>query len=332
MKLGVVMEAFADRPLAEALAWLEANVPEVSELEVIAGGYGPTGHCDRARLLADERARADWTGEIESRGFTVGALNAWGNPLHPDPEVAMKQDRDLRETIRLAAALGVDRVVAMPGCPGSGPGAQRAPHFAGGAWLPDFENVTDWQWEEVILPYWSDLSEFARREHPDLRICLELHPGTCAHNVETFDRLSQVAPNIAANIDPSHFFWQQMDAFAIIDRLAGRIGHAHAKDVTFNAEQLGLNGLLDRRWPSPPEEMPWNFATVGDGHDAAWWAEFVRRLEVVAGVRSISIEHEDPFVPAETGIPAAARLLSGVDGAASAPNRSSVGRGASQKA
>jgi sugar phosphate isomerase/epimerase len=308
VKLGVVMEAFADRPLADALDWLRAAAPEVDELEIIAGGYGPTGHCDRAALLADEAARSAWMSEIESRGFTVGALNAWGNPLHPDPEVAAAQDRDLRETIRLAALLGVDRVVAMPGCPGSGPHDRGAPHFAGGAWLPDFEHVSEWQWDAVVLAYWSELSEFALGEAPGLRICLELHPGTCVHNVETFDRLSAVGSNIAANIDPSHFFWQQMDAFAIVAHLAGRIGHAHAKDVTFNEEALGLNGLLDRRWPSPPEAMPWNFATVGDGHDSAWWQEFVTRLED-AGARSISIEHEDPFVSPESGVPAAARLL-----------------------
>jgi sugar phosphate isomerase/epimerase len=305
------MEAFADRPLADALAWLEANAPGVDELEIIAGGYGPVTHCDRGALLADARARADWLAGIESHGLAVGALNAWGNPLHPVPEVAEQQDRELRETIRLAAALEVDRVVAMAGCPGSGPGVRGAPHFAGGAWLPDFEHVSDWQWDAVVLPYWSELSEFARAEHPDLRICLELHPGTCAHNVETFERLSQVGSNVAANLDPSHFFWQRMDTFAIVDRLAGRIGHAHAKDVKFNDEQLALNGLLDRRWPSPPEEMPWNFATVGDGRDAAWWAEFAHRLETVAGVRTISVEHEDPFVPAEVGVPAAAAILAG---------------------
>jgi hypothetical protein len=42
-------------------------------------------------------------------------------------------------------------------------------------------------------------------------------------------------------------------------------------------------------------------------------------------VPSISIEHEDPFVPPETGIPVAARLLSG--GAAETDaNRSKLDR------
>jgi sugar phosphate isomerase/epimerase len=310
VNVGVVMEAFADRSLEDALGWLAEHAPTVRDLEIIAGGYGPKGHCDSPALLADEAARDRWLAGIHERGFRVAALNAWGNPLHPDAQVARDQDRDLREVVLLAAALGVDRVVAMAGCPGPGPDSGRTPHFAAGAWLPDLEHVTEWQWEERILPYWAELAAFARREHPALRICLELHPGTCVNNVETFERLTQAGANLAANIDPSHFFWQRMDTFAILDRLGDRVGHAHAKDVVFNDAQLALNGLLDRRWPSPPEEMPWNFATVGNGHDATWWAAFAERLRR-SGVTTLAIEHEDPFVTAEEGVPRAAELLRG---------------------
>jgi sugar phosphate isomerase/epimerase len=313
MRIGVVMEALAHWSLADALDWLTANAPQVTDLEIIAGGYGPTGHCDRDALLADDQLRRRWLGDIEDRGLRLAALNAWGNPLHPDPAVAARQDADLRATIRLAAALEVDRVVAMAGCPGAGPRDRDVPHFAGGAWLPDLEGVTEWQWEAAVLPYWSALAAFAQAEHPDLLVCLELHPGTVVNNVETFERLSEVGASIAANIDPSHFFWQHMDAFAIVDRLGPRIGHAHGKDVTFDAANLALNGLLDRRWPVPPEAMPWNFAAVGDGHDAAWWHELVARLDASGRAATIAIEHEDPFVAATEGIPAAARLLASAD-------------------
>ena len=303
------MEVYGDLPLDAALDRLQDCAPQVRGVEIIAGGYGPLTHCDRAALLADDSRRAAWHDGIEARGIRIVALNAWGNPLHPDPDVAATQDRDLRETVRLATQLGVDRVVAMAGCPGAAPGDRAAPHFAAGAWLPDLEGVSEWQWEAKVAPYWSAIAEFAARESPELRICLELHPGTCVHNVETFERLAALGDNLAANIDPSHFFWQGMDTFAILDRLGPRIGHAHAKDVTFNREQLALNGPLDRRWPSPPEQMPWNFATAGDGHDSAWWREFEERLERTGTVRAIAIEHEDPFVPADVGIPRAAEAL-----------------------
>ena len=56
--------------------------------------------------------------------------------------------------------------------------------------------------------------------------------------------------NIAANLDPSHLFWQQMDPLAVAERLGPLVAHGHAKDVAFNAEPLALNGLLDHRWSS----------------------------------------------------------------------------------
>jgi sugar phosphate isomerase/epimerase len=54
--------------------------------------------------------------------------------------------------------------------------------------------------------------------------------------------------------------------------------------------------------------MPWTFAVPGRGHDLAWWTGLVRALDA-SHAQVISIEHEDPFVPATTGVPEAARLL-----------------------
>jgi sugar phosphate isomerase/epimerase len=308
MRLGVVTEAFADRPLAALLDWLVAAVPAVTDLEIGSGGYAPSPHCDRAALLGSEPARRRWLAEIEGRGLRVGALNAWGNPLHPDPDLARRHDADLRDTIRLAAALGVDRVVALAGCPGE-------PTFAAGGWLPYLEGRHERQWAERVAPYWRDIAGFAAREHPDLLLCLELHPGTAVYNVATFGELAALAPNLAANVDPSHFMWMGMDPLAVVAALGDRAGHGHAKDVTFNARALALHGLLDHRWPGDPDDMPWSFATVGHGRDAAWWAAFAAAL---AGTRAhtLAIEHEDPRVPPERGVVEAARLLAAAEVAA----------------
>jgi sugar phosphate isomerase/epimerase len=305
--IGVVLEAFLDRPLGDVLGWLEREVPEVSHIEVGAGGYAPHPHCDVETLLASAPARSHWLDTVARHGLGVSALNAWGNPLHPDDEVARRHDADLRDAIRLATLLGVDRVVAMAGCPAAAAG-DRVPHFGAGGWLPYLEGVYEQQWEQRVAPYWSQLAAFARAENPDLLVCLELHPGTAAFNVETFERVASLGTSIAANLDPSHFFWMGMDGHKVAARLSGRIGHAHGKDVVFHAESLALNGLLDRRWPSPPEQMPWTFAVPGHGHDLGWWTGLAARL-ASSPARVISIEHEDPFVPAETGVAEAARLL-----------------------
>jgi sugar phosphate isomerase/epimerase len=308
LRIGLVTEALIKWPLPDVMDWLEHDVPEITDLEIGTGAYAPTQHCDMHQLLADKSVRAAWQREIVARGFRIAALNAWGNPLHPDVEIAQAHDKALRDTITLAAALGVDRIVAMAGCPAGAPG-DVTPVFAAGGWLPYLENAHLRQWQDVTMGYWRNLSEFAQRTHPGLLICLELHPGTVAYNVESFEQLAGLSPMIAANIDPSHFFWMGMDTGAVVDRLAGRVGHAHAKDVVFNTKQLALNGLLDRRWPMPPEEMPWTFATVGSGHDAHWWHGFKAQLATFGRARTIAIEHEDPFVAPELGIKAAAKLL-----------------------
>jgi sugar phosphate isomerase/epimerase len=306
MRLGVVLEAFLDRTLDDTLDLLRSAAPQITDLEIGVGGFGGSPHCDVPRLLADGTARRRWLEGMEQLGFRVSALNVSGNPLDPDGEVARRHDGELRNAVRLSAQLGVDRVIAMVGCP---PGARgdRAVHFDGGGWLPYLAGVHERQWEEFVLPYWSDLTAFARAEHPELQICIELHPGTCVYNVETFEQLAAVSENVVANLDPSHLFWQRMDPLAVAQRLS-RIGHAHAKDVVFNEDELSLNGLLDHRWSPTKADAPWTFAVVGRGHDASWWRAF---LDLLAGrgVTSISIEHEDPVVGLEPGIARSARLL-----------------------
>jgi sugar phosphate isomerase/epimerase len=99
-----------------------------------------------------------------------------------------------------------------------------------------------------------------------------------------------------------------MDADRVVERIMPRIGHVHAKDVTFNQDALGLNGLLDHRWPAAPEKMPWNFSVPGHGKDPAWWHQFIGRFDGSA-VRAFSIEHEDPFVDSKTGVKESAILI-----------------------
>src|SRR5919201_6779837 len=67
VKLGVVTEAFGDRPLEAVLAWLADAAPAITDLELASGGYAATAHCDRQLLLRDAAARERWRQGIEER-------------------------------------------------------------------------------------------------------------------------------------------------------------------------------------------------------------------------------------------------------------------------
>jgi sugar phosphate isomerase/epimerase len=313
IRIGFLTDGMAARSLEHVAGWA-ARTGLIQDVEIGVGGYSPAPHCDAAELLGDPEGLRRWRAILADAGLGLSALNVSGNPLHPNPDVAGRHDRDLRNAIRLAAAAGVDRVVAMSGCPAAVAGDGGAPHFSGGGWLPDLEGIAESQWRDRVAPYWSEMSEFARREHPDLVICFELHPGTYVYNVHTFTLIKELGSNLGVNLDPSHFFWQSMDPLLIIHALGDRIRHVHGKDTTINAHALALNGVLDNRWPNPAAEMPWNFATVGRGHDAKWWERFVGALRDQGYSGTISIEYEDPIVSVEESVLESARLLSSLTG------------------
>jgi sugar phosphate isomerase/epimerase len=307
LRLGLVTEGMIHRSLDELMDWLDEDAPDVRLLEVGTGGYSPLGHSPLSLSAVERRG---WYEHIRARDFEISAFNVSGNPLHPSPLVANRHDGDLRATIELATELGVERIVAMSGCPGSDSGESQAPHFAANAWLPDYVGVATWQWENVVRPYWEEINELVERSSADLMICLELHPGAHVFNVDTFERLNTAAPRIGANLDPSHLFWQGMDPLKVVERLGLHIGHSHAKDVRYHGDGLALNGLLDNRWPGEPEAIGWDFAAVGLGeHGADWWQTFARALESATQARVISIEHEDRLHSPEVGVTASAQLF-----------------------
>src|ERR1700730_5125661 len=62
--IGVVLEAFLDWPFEQILSWLPAAAPEITQLEIGAGGYAPHPHCDVAGLLASGQARSARLGAL----------------------------------------------------------------------------------------------------------------------------------------------------------------------------------------------------------------------------------------------------------------------------
>jgi sugar phosphate isomerase/epimerase len=287
VRVGVFTDGIGHLPLDEALDWLASELPDVSDLEIGTGGYSPCPHCDVEALREDcGRARA-WLAGIESRGFRLAALNANGNPLE-----SHDHDRALSSTISLAAELGVTTVACMSG---------GRPELSGGAWFPGVEDAVEEYWRERVVPYWKEITDLAAHEDERLRLCLELEPGSAAFNVSTVERLLEVSPLLAVNVDPSHFFWQSIDPLEAVAQLGDRIGFAHGKDTVVDQRKVALDGLLDR--------TSWRYATVGHGHGHEWWVSFVRALRTAGYDGAVSVEHEDESVTPEAGIAESGRAL-----------------------
>lgn len=301
----LLTDALPHLSLEQTIEWCAAR--GIGGVELGTGGYSSAPHLDLAALRGSEAGRRELLGALSRAGLELVALNVSGNPIHPDPAIAAEHADALRETILLAEQLGVSRVVAMSGCPaGDGPhGTGSRPVFAGGAWLPDMEDLWDLQWSGSIAPFWEELSTWAMAAAPGVAICLELHPGTSIYNAESFLQLREVTQeNVAVNLDPSHFWWQGIDPLTTLEMIGDHVRFAHGKDTVLHPERIAAHGVLDFRWPSDAATMPWHFAAVGAGRSTEEWAELLAALRRHGYAGPISIEHEDPNLTPELGVEA----------------------------
>ena len=280
----------------------------VQAIEIGTGNFSSAPHCSLDHLLENPAARKDFQGAIERHQLRLAALNCSGNPLHPREEVAQPAIEITRKTLRLAGMLGIERVVCMSGCPGV-PGGGEYPNWVVASWPEDFVELLEWQWNECVLPFWRSMVELARVEGV-AQLCFELHPTNNVYNPSSFQRLrAELGTTIAANLDPSHFFFQGMDPIAVIRSLGNAIGYVHAKDARVEAYNLALQGSLDLQPGKPVRDLVWAYRTLGYGHDELFWANFVSALRSVGYDGVLSIEHEDPLMDSEEAIERAVDLL-----------------------
>jgi sugar phosphate isomerase/epimerase len=307
VKLGVFDPVFGDLALEPMLDRVVALGLEA--VEIGTGNYPGDARCRPAELLADADARRRFADAIAGRGLVISALSCHGNPIHPDADRAAHDDRVYRDTVRLAAELGVDRVNVFSGCPGDGPTATQ-PNWVTCSWPPEFGEIVTWQWDEVVLPYWRDAAGFAA-EH-GVRLGFEMHPGFVVYNPKTLLRLrAEIGDTVGANLDPSHLFWQGIDPIEAIRSLGRAIHHVHAKDTAIDARNAAINGVLDLESYRNVAERSWVFRSVGDGHDLLFWKRFVSALRVAGYEHVLSIEHEDSLASVEEGLQRAIATLRG---------------------
>lgn len=306
MKIGVVASVFQDRPLAEALKIFKEL--GIQMFEPGCGGFGEKSHVNPGRLLGDPEALEAFRGMLDASGMGISALGCHGNPVHPDVAKAGVSRRAMRSTVLLAEKLGIDTITCFSGCPGDSE-TSRYPNWVTCPWPEDNLEILDYQWNQVLIPFWQEFAAFSR-EHGVTKIALELHPGFCVYNVDTLKRLrAAVGPEIGVNFDPSHLLWQGMDPVAVIREFKGMIYHVHAKDVRIDKYNTAINGVLDTRHYSDESHRSWIFRTVGFGNDARYWKDIFSALRMTGYDGTVSIEHEDSLMNRMEGLRRAVEMV-----------------------
>ena len=308
MKLGAFSILFNDLPLPDTLD-IFAGLG-LACVEVGSSGYSRSNHI-RLDALYENRAEIKAYEKVfRDRGITISALNAAGNPIHPNAEIAAAHHAGFEKSVVVAAELGVPVVNALSGVPGGSPKDQ-TPNWIVGPWPEEFYKAWQYQWNDVLLPYWQKADDFAKRY--GVKIAIEPHPNFCVYNVESMLRLrGEIGENLGCNFDLSHFLWQGVDPVVAIQALGDAIFHCHAKDVKVSSHIVAQNGILDPKPYSFFRSRAWNFRGCGYGNGADIWRGVISALAEIRFHGTISIEHEDALLTRREGLEKAVAFLRGV--------------------
>lgn len=194
------------------------------------------------------------------------------NFLSEDAEEAAMHQEALKERIRFAGALGIDKIVCSTGVTKDA--------FAGMGFQP-----------EKSLDACVELAKrfLEEAEKYNVRLCWENCP--MMDNIATspdmwqelFDRLD--SDHIGLCYDPSHLVWQMIDPYENLFRFKDKVFLVHAKDTHVDREKLNRYGALQNsKW--------WRHRLPGLGD--LDWNRIVDILYQIGYDGAITIEHEDP--------------------------------------
>lgn len=309
MKLGVMSPVFNGKTLEEALSYL--NSQGVDCLELGVGGYPGKELFDPKDYLGKPEKIQEFKDLLKKYNITIPAVACHGNPIHPNKEIAKQFHDDFIDGMKIAVELGVDTIIGFSGCPGDCENSIN-PNWVTCAWPSEYLDILDWQWNEVLIPYWKETAKIAK-EIGIKKIAFELHPGFCVYNPDTLLKLREaVGDIIGANVDPSHLFWQGIDPCTAIKTLGKAIYHFHAKDTKIDENNKARKGVLDTVSYADILGRSWLFRTVGYGHDSSVWNDIISTLKAVGYDGVISIEHEDALMSSEEGLEKAIKFLKNV--------------------
>jgi DNA-(apurinic or apyrimidinic site) lyase len=306
MDIGVLTVPLGNESLEDALAYLSEQ--DVDAIELGCGGFPGDDHLPRAEYLDDDQAQDRLDALLSEYDLRISALATHNNPLHPDSETATRADTELREAIELAAQLDVDTVTCFSGLPAGGPDDQ-VPNWITAPWPSEHAEALEYQWQ-VATDYWADLGAHAADSGVD--VAIEMHPNMLVYEPHGMIRLREATHDrIGANLDPSHLYWQGIDATEAIRFLGERdaIHHVHAKDTRVYEANADTKGVLDTTPYTDEQERSWLFRSVGYGHGEDHWRDVVSTLRMVGYDDALSIEHEDSLTSSREGLEKGIELL-----------------------
>ncbi len=306
MELSVMSPVLNQMGVEEALKYLSGL--GVDSLEIGAGGYPGKAHLDPKECLADPGKAEELKALLKKYNMKLSAVACHGNPVHPNRAEAQRFHEEFVDAMKVAVILDVDTIIGFSGCPGDCEDSKN-PNWVTCAWPTEYQEILDWQWNQVLIPYWKETAKLAAGIGIK-KIAFEMHPGFCVYNPSTLLKLREaVGEIIGANVDPSHLFWQGIDPCEAIKMLKGAIYHFHAKDTRIDGANTARIGVLDTKPYRDILNRSWVFCTVGYGHSKDVWNNIMSTLKAVGYDGAISIEHEDSLMSPREGLEKAIAFL-----------------------
>ena len=143
----------------------------------------------------------------------------------------------------------------MSGLPQAHPGGQW-PAWHVNTWDSGYLDSLDYQWDEVAVPFWTEIDALARQN--GVKVAIEMHPQNLVFNPPTLRRLVERtgATNVGAEMDPSHLFWQGIDPVAAIDWLGPLVVPRRRQGHPNQRELQDLRCARRAIHPNPVEREP----------------------------------------------------------------------------
>ena len=224
---------------------------------------------------------------IDDRHRAILPASVWGDG---DPDgVRRRAAREMADTARAAARLGVDVVNGFTGSP--------VWHLLY-SFPPVAPTAIDAGFREFADAWGPVLGIFA---HEGVRFALEVHPTEIAFDIVTAERTVQCLaghPAFGFNYDPSHLAYQGVDYVDFIRRFGDRIAHVHMKDVWWSGRPASA-GVFGGHTEFGDARRCWDFRSLGRGR--VDFEEIIRALNRAGYEGPLSVEWEDAGMDREHG-------------------------------